>query len=427
MTHRVRLLIPLGLGALLGVTGLFFRNKDILTLAIPLLLYAGILFYNSISSPGIDFRVARRFDVPQTEEEGELHGSLILENRGPAIALLGCEEVLPFGIEVVDGKTTTLVSCPGNARFSLDYTICAPRGVYTFPGVNVLSWNRFAIVPNRTFLPFITSCSFLPRVEKVEEIKIRPRHTRVYAGTIKAHLGGNGLEFFGCRQYTRGDDIRHVNWRAYARADEVIVNEYEQERVSDITLILDAREFVNTYVGDQQILDYAARAAATIAKHFLETGNGVGLLIYGDYLNWIYHGYGHAQQERIFEALAKAIPTQKAAFEDLRYIPTRLFPSRSQLVIISPLGDEDDVEILGELHARGYHIILISPNSLKLEQSIIDDSPSAQVAARVMTLRREFLLSTLRQTGMDVVDWDITQPLAPPIATILSRKGRRFL
>ena len=241
MPHRVRLLIPLGLGTLLGVTGLLLRNKDILTFSIPLLLYAGILLYNNVSSSALGLLAARRFDASRTEEGRELHGSLVLENRGPSTSLLGCEEVLPFGVEVVDGKTATLVSCPESARFSLDYTIRAPRGVYTFPGVHVLSWNRFAIVPRRTFLPLATTCSFLPRVEKVEEIRIRPRYTRVYAGTIKANLGGTGLEFFGCRQYAHGDDIRHVNWRAYARADEVIVNEYEQERVSDITLILDAR------------------------------------------------------------------------------------------------------------------------------------------------------------------------------------------
>jgi uncharacterized protein (DUF58 family) len=426
VTHRARLLTPLGLGALLGITGLLLRNAEIVTLAIPLLLYAGILLYDSASSPRINLSVERHLDVLRTEEGRSIHGTLILENRGPSIALLGCEEVLPFGVEVVDGETATLTFCPENTQLSLNYTIRAPRGIYVLPGGNVISWNRFAIIPKRTFLPLTTTCSFLPRVEKVEEIKIRPRRTRVYAGAVKANLGGNGLEFFGCREYTLGDDIRHLNWRAYARRGDVIVNEYEQERIADITLILDAREFVNTHIGNQQTFDYAARAAATIASHFLKMGNGVGLLIYGDYLNWTYHGYGRPQQERILEALAKAVPAEKFVFEDLRYIPTRLFPSRSQLVIISPLADEDDVEILGELHARGYRIILVSPNSLALEQPALGANPAVHLGVRVMALRRELLLSTLRHTGMDVVDWDITEPLALPIAWALSRKGRRF-
>lgn len=423
---RSRLLTPLGLGALLCITGLLLRSGEILALAIPLLLYAGILLYNSASSSRIDLSVKRHFDVLRTEEGRSIHGTLILENRGASIALLGCKEVLPYRVEVVDGKAGTLTPCPGNTHLSLNYTIRAPRGVYVFPGVNVFSWNRFSIIPTRIFLPLTTTCYFLPRVEKIEEVKIRPRRTRVYAGAVKANLGGNGLEFFGCREYTFGDDIRHFNWRAYARRGDIIVNEYEQERIADITLILDAREFVNTRIGNQQTFDYAARAAATLANHFLQMGNGVGLLIYGDYLNWTYHGYGHSQQERISETLAKAVPAEKFVFEDLRYIPTRLFPSRSQLVIISPLADEDDVEILGELHARGYRIILLSPNSIKLEQSALGASPAVHLGVRMMVLRRELLLSTLRHMGMDVVDWDITEPLALPIAWVLSRKGRRF-
>jgi uncharacterized protein (DUF58 family) len=426
MSFRTRLLIPAGLGMLLAVTGLLLRNEGVLALAVPFLIYTGILLYNTVSRCEANLRVERTLDTYRAEEGRSIHVNLVIENRGPAVAMFGATEVLPSEIAVTEGEAAALAPWPRTAHLEINYTIRAPRGVYVLPGMKVTSWDRFAIVPQRIFFSHTTTFYSLPRIERLEEIRIEPRHTRVYAGIVKANLGGSGLEFFGCREYAPGDNVRWINWRAYARRGRVIVNEYEQERIADITVILDARESVNAHVGTKQTFDYAARAAATTAVHFLQTGNRVGLLIYGDYLDWTYHGYGHLQKERILEALAKAKPAKKAIFEDLRYIPTRLFPPRSQLIIITPLASEDDVEVLGDLYARGYQIILLSPNSLKLEQSTLGLSQYVRLGVRMLSLKRELLLSTLRHTGMGVVDWDIAEPLAAPISWILSLKGRRF-
>jgi len=180
-------------------------------------------------------------------------------------------------------------------------------------------------------------------------------------------------------------------------------------------VILDARQRVNTRIGDTTVFDHAVRAAASLALHFLEQGNYVGLLIYGNYLDWTLPSTGRAQKERILEALARAQTADKSVFEDLRNIPARLFPPRSQLVVISPLADQDDVEILGILRAREYQILLVSPNVLPSKQAERPADETLSLAVRIAQLRRTLLLDTLRRIGVRVIDWNIPEPLMVPL------------
>ena len=81
-------------------------------------------------------------------------------------------------------------------------------------------------------------------MERIEKLKISPRRTRVYSGVIRSRESGAGVEFFGTRAYVPGDPLRHLNWKAGARWDLLITNLFEQERVADVGIILDARSLV---------------------------------------------------------------------------------------------------------------------------------------------------------------------------------------
>ena len=57
------------------------------------------------------------------------------------------------------------------------------------------------------------------------------------------------MSFWGVREYQMGDSLRHINWKIAARrmiaarqAQELFTNEFEQERIADVGLILDARD-----------------------------------------------------------------------------------------------------------------------------------------------------------------------------------------
>jgi uncharacterized protein (DUF58 family) len=232
------------------------------------------------------------------------------------------------------------------------------------------------------------------------------------------------VEFFGVREYQPGDPLRWVNNRASARHPQTLfINEFEQERVADVGLILDARQQSDARSPEGLLFEHSVRATATLADTFLSVGNRVGLFIYGRSLDWTFPGYGKAQRERILRALARAQQGGGHVFEKLEHLPTRLFPARSQLVLISPLLNED-ADLLITLRARGYRLLVISPDPITFERKGLNESPEVELATRFARLERELLLTRLRQADIRVVDWPVDIPFSRAAHTALSRFRR---
>ncbi len=251
----------------------------------------------------------------------------------------------------------------------------------------------------------------LPPVTRLRHIAIRPRRTRVYAGTIPARAGGPGTEFFGVREYQPGDPPHSINWRASARSIELLYsNEYQQERVADVGIMVDGRLRTNEFAGGHSLFEHSVQAAASIADALLNQGNRVGLLLYSAYLGWTLPGYGRIQRERILHALANARTGDSQVFSDLENIPTRLFPPESQIIFVSPLI-EDDLKPLIQLRAQGYDVLVVSPNPVKFELSYLGRSnPNVDLAGRVLHLERVLLLQRLQRANIQVLDWDVQEP-----------------
>ena len=283
---------------MLTAAGLLLREDTVLALAIPFLLYCGVLLYIRLAPPAPSPSVRRSPEPERIEEGGRLEVLLAVENRGEAIPMLGLIERPPLGCKATEGRTVSLRPLGAGETHTLSFAQQACRGVHAFPAVQALVWDRWSLSTSTLSIPEESELFAQPRVEIFDTIPIRPRRTRAFAGVVKANVGGTGLDFFGCREYVSGDDIRRINWRAFARWNELVINEYEQERIADVTVILDARERVNTRIGDACVFDHAVRAAASLALHFLDQGNYVGLLVYGNYLDWTYPSTGRVQREQ---------------------------------------------------------------------------------------------------------------------------------
>jgi uncharacterized protein (DUF58 family) len=187
-------------------------------------------------------------------------------------------------------------------------------------------------------------------------------------------------------------------------------NEYQQERVADVGIVLDGRLKTNEFARGHSLFEYSVQAAASIADALLSQGNRVGLLLYASYLGWTFPGYGKIQRERILHALASARTGDSQVFADFEHIPTRLFPPESQIVFVSPLT-EDDLKPLVQLRAQGYDVLVVSPNPVKFELSYLPASnPRVNLAGRVVLMERQMLLQRLQRASIHVLDWDVKEP-----------------
>jgi len=421
-------LLPFAIGLALVVPGLLLLNSSLIAAAIPLVLFAIVRALGDAQAAAPKLLLHRSFSRSRCVEGDEIDIELAITNSGMSAPLVSLVDRLPQELTLIEGRNRYLGRLSPHEVETLRYTVTAGRGHPQYDTVRIRSWSPWTLTMSESHQPLSGKLVVHPRIEPLDTIAIRPRRTRAFAGPVKANLGGQGLDFFGCRAYTPGDDIRRINWRAYARHGSLIINEFELERIADVNIILDARAKSHTQLDGETTFDHSVRAAASLASHFLDQGNNVGLLIYGDYVHWVFPGIGNLKKERILDRLANAKLSDKAAFQELRSMPTRLLPPRSQLVLVSPLVDEDDIEVVALLVDRGYSVLLVCPHSSALidARGLSEGDRTVQLARRILDLKRELFLGSLAGVGTSVIDWNVTVPLRTACRGIHHAHVRRY-
>jgi len=412
LSTRRRILTATLLAAGIALFGLFTRQGSVLALAIPFVIYAMALLLSDLMLKTPTFRVLRAFSDPRTHENEEVEVTLSIAHDDPQPVLVSLEDVVCDGMRLIDGEPWIVRELAPGEGATTTYSIAATRGQYEQRHLVGAVWARMGLAIRDIQLRHDSQLASVPHYETLQEIEIRPKRTHAFAGAIRTDRAGSGLEILGCREYVLGDDIRKINWRASARREELIVNLFEQEKMTDVNIIIDARANMHQQIGSEKTFDLVARGAAGVASAFLRQGDRVGLLIYGDTLNWTYPAAGRLQMESILHSLAQARPSSREAFGRLRFIPTQLFATGSQLIIFSTLGSEEDVAVPEELMARGYSVLLVHPDTVELELTQAVGKPFSQLARRVLNLHNQVVLSRLSRAGVGVVNWDLTEPLA---------------
>ncbi|MBN1979018.1 MAG: DUF58 domain-containing protein [Anaerolineae bacterium] len=405
--------------------GLVSLNGALLALAVPLIVWLGAALLWGTPKPRL--RVSRSLSASRAPKGTPVSVKLSIANEGPLLEEILIEDMLPPGIELVAGEPRALASLGPDEKVDLEYAAAGKqRGIFIFRGVEVTTGDHLGIFRRRTTLPAPAQLAVAPESLKLRRLAIRPLRTRATAGPIPARQGGSGVDFFGVREYQPGDPLRWVNWRVSARYRQTLfTNEFEQERIADVGLILDARRRTDIRLNEHALFERAVSASASLAETFLSDGNRVGLLVYGGFLDWTFPGYGRVQRERILQALAKARTGDSLVFDSLDYIPTRFFPAKSQIVLISPLCP-DDPPMLTRLRARGYQLMVVSPDPISFEARLLKPDKAVDLAVRIARLERLLLLRQLRRAGIQVVDWQVDRPFDQAIHTSLSRTAHWF-
>ncbi len=413
---------------ILVLAGLVTLHGAMIILSIPLIIFWAEGLWRAPED--LKLTADRELDLERASPQTPVKVKVTITNSGGQLDELALEDVIAPALQVVDGSRHHLVSLSPGASLEFEYTIRGPRGAFAFDHLHAEANDHEGLRRVTADLPTTGQLLVFPSLARIKYVPIRPRRTRVYAGSIPARVGGPGVEFFGVRPYEAGDSPRRINWLISARHEQDLYsNEFQQERVADVGIVLDARERSNLFPGDHSLFENSVLAAGALADALLNQGNHVGLLVYSQYLQWTMPGYGRIQRERILHALSRAAMGSSQVFEGLQYLPTRLFPPESQIVLVSPIV-EDDYPTLVQLRARGYQVIVVSPDPVAFEENLLLNRlkriPRREVilASRILRMERQWLLRRLRRAGIQVVEWDVSQPFDQASRSAFGRSVR---
>src|SRR5438876_6723224 len=219
------------------------------------------------------------------------------------------------------------------------------------------------------------------------------------------------------RGYIPGDDPKRINWKASARYNELIVNETESERVTDVMIVLDTDV---TFFGptESELFERGVQAAASMASLLVKQGNRVGLVLQGGERGSLPAGFGKRHERRILYLLAGAKSGRATVSTSyvMNLLASRMLPSRAQIVIISPLLDPEMKEGVKQLTLAGYNMLVLSPTPTT--PSKFQDS-TEEIAFKLIMLERSTTLLALERSA-PVIDW----PKDIRLSTMLTKVRR---
>lgn len=127
---------------------------------------------------------------------------------------------------------------------------------------------------------------FLKRLEYLSLVSRRVFRGKLLAQRRTKQLGG-GIEFADHREYSRGDDLRYVDWNVYARYGDVLLKRFQEEEDLHVYILLDMSRSMQhgqtaNISSGQDKFDYARRLAAALAYIALADMDRVSILAYAD-------------------------------------------------------------------------------------------------------------------------------------------------
>jgi uncharacterized protein (DUF58 family) len=416
---RYRLLIPILITLLFLAIGLISRDATPLLICLPPLMLLALGAIESALNDEIqpdDFIATRT-----TSHDRLLSGEIVeitisLNYTGSTICHCRISDNLPENMHVIHGKSTEFAMLKKGDNVELLYKLQPSRSLLNLDLLNLTIYYAGGLKEKKIQISAPRNIYVLPTKNRLTELKIKPVKTRPFPGLLVSRLGGEGIDFHGLREYQPGDSKKHISWRASARqSDKLLTKVFRRDQIADIGIILDARSICDHKIVDnsgkrQRIFNESVDAVAGISEQLLSQGNRVGLLQFGGSLKWTFPGTGAIQQERILRALAESETGNSQIFDNFTNLPVRFFPANSQIILISPLIQQDS-EALKALIYRGYQVLVISPNPISFEARLLPEKTETRILRRLLDLQREQTLRDIRHLGIRVADWDTATSL----------------
>lgn len=289
--------------------------------------------------------------------------SLLLENRYQFPVRLSIIDELPAQFQERNWIRKTKVEANGSAL--IEYSLePLSRGEYVFDSINVFVHGPLQLVKRRYVFPARHVVKVYPSYVQMRRYQLLAVSNKLQeAGVKQIRKLGHSMEFEQIKEYVRGDDFRTINWKATARKDGLMVNNYTDERSQQIYCIINKGRVMKMPFGGMTLLDYAINASLVLANVALVKQDKAGLITFAENLDaFIQADKKTTQMSHLLETLYRQETRfLEADFEKLFSVIRHRITNRSLLILFTNFESQESLE--RELPAlkriARYHLLLV--------------------------------------------------------------------
>lgn len=193
------------------------------------------------------------------------------------------------------------------------------------------------------------------------ELRARAIVEGFLSGLHQSPYKGFSVEFAEYRQYTPGDDPRHIDWKVYARSDKFYVKEFEEETNLNCHILLDISKSMSYASEKVSKLDYASYLAASLAYLMTRQRDSVGIVGFSDRIDFhipskLRPGHLHT----ILHAIESIAHGERTTIGKPLHQVADTLRKKGLLILLSDLLDDPQqiIEALQHFRFRGHDVIV---------------------------------------------------------------------
>lgn len=153
------------------------------------------------------------------------------------------------------------------------------RGRFLFKNSNLFTRSVLGLVERRVVIEHENETSVYPSILQMKQYELIVFNKSTQdRGIKKIRTLGHNNEFEQIKNYVQGDDFRRINWKATSRRNELMMNQYQDERSQSIYCLIDKGRAMKMPFEGLTLLDYAVNSTLAFANIAIKKGDKVGVI-----------------------------------------------------------------------------------------------------------------------------------------------------
>ena len=278
------------------------------------------------------------------------------------------DELPSFHFEAPDSLMREQVLPMSKSR--LQYcTTPTKRGAFSFEGVHVRFEGRLSLCKKAYRLPLIGDYKVYPNMKNLRKYRLGICNNRIFMqGQRNLRMMGRGTSFESLREYIPGDEYRRINWKATARGNKPIVNQYEPEKNQHVYIFLDIGRPMSYTIRGNRKLDLAINTSLVLSDLINQNGDQSALLLFNSKVEgMIMPGKGAGHRNKMLEALYHIEGTRDTANYDEAFFYFKKKERHRSIIFLFTDFDtveeaEDMLRVLPVIAKNNMIVILLMKN-----------------------------------------------------------------
>ena len=332
---------------------------------------------------------------------------------------------LPSQLQVRDFLLETELDAGERKR--LTYTMRpTTRGLYQFGDVHLILKSKIGFIRRKITIPHQEPIKVFPSIIQMKKMEMQAfTSISTVSGVKKIRRIGHSYEFEQIKNYVRGDDFRSINWKATSRRNELMVNQYEDEKSQNVYCIIDKSRRMKMPFNGLSLLDYSINTSLALSNIALRKYDKAGLISFSDKLGSLIPSDRNKNQ---LQKILNALYNEKERFEEANFellfnAVNRFIKTRSLLFLFTNFESFSSLKrvipLLRRINKRHLLVVVFFENTevTQFSEKTVEDIEGIYMntIAKKAVLDKYQIVQTLKQYGIQSV---ITKPEESSLSTI---------